>query len=341
MVQGIGSATQGINQITASKLYWAVALPRLLYGCEIWGISDQHISFFQKAHEWAARAFQGLPAHIPALAATGMLGWLSIEAVIDHRRLCYVYKLITFKHDSLVRQLFVHIFLKLLVSENPPDYNSPIARLYATCEKYNLLDFVNYYVVFNSTKITKEKWKYIATRRVSEMYRNRWNISRCIYTSLQIFIKCVSTYNVVWFWQVAKERPSMLRNCKIVARILVGGGAVYKNKMKKCNKTIQICPLCTSYERLSVEHALLTCNSFDHERSKLWSRCIDVMPPAMAISLNLTSHDQTLKLILSGLIVFNTEWLCIYEGMINFMADKHVIVCEKLSNLLHNIIYPN
>ena len=90
MVQGIGSATQGINPITASKLYWAVALPRLLYGCEVWGISDQHISLFQKAHEWAARAFQGLPGHSPALAATGMLGWLSIEAIIDLRRLCYV-----------------------------------------------------------------------------------------------------------------------------------------------------------------------------------------------------------------------------------------------------------
>ena len=160
-----------------------------------------------------------------------------------------------------------------------------------------------------------------------------------VYTSLQIFNKCVSTLNVVWFWQVAKQRPSMLRKCKIVARILVGGGAVYKNKITKYNKTIQICPLCTSYERLSVEHALLTCNSFDHERSNLWSRCIDVMPPAMALSLNLTSHDQKLKLILNGLnVVFNTEWLCIYEGMINFMADMHVIVCKKLSNLQHNII---
>ena len=216
-----------------------------------------------------------------------MLGWLSIEAIIDLRRLCYVYKLITFKHDSLVRQLFVHIFLKLLVNENPPDYNSPISRLYATCEKYNLLDFVNYYVVFNSMKITKEKWKYIATRRVSEMYRNRWSISRCTYTGLQIFNKSVSTFNVVWIWQVAEQRTSMLRKCKIVARILVGGAAMYKNKMTIYNKTIQICPSYTNYERLSihVEHALITCNYFDHERSKLWSRwCIDVMPPATIIS---------------------------------------------------------
>ena len=135
---------------------------------------------------------------------------------------------------------------------------------------------------------------------------------------------------------VAKQRPSMLRKRKIVACILVGGAAVYKNKMIIYNKTIQICPLSTSYERLSVEHALLKCNSFHHERSNLWSRCIDVMSLSMALSLNLTSHDHKLKLILSGLnVVFDTELLCMYEELINFMADMIVIVCE---NLQHNII---
>ena len=58
------------------------------------------------------------------------------------------------------------------------------------------------------------------------------------------------------------------------------------------------------------------------------------MPPAMALSSNLASHDHKLKLILSGLnVVFDTEWLPIYEALINFMADMHVIVFEKLTNL--------
>ena len=105
----------------------------------------------------------------------------------------------------------------------------------------------------------------------SEMYTNRWNISHCMYTSLQIYNQCVSTFNVIWFWQVAKLRQFILRKCEIVARISVGGASVYKNTMTTYNKTIQICPLCTSYERLSVEHALLTCNSLHQERSNLWS----------------------------------------------------------------------
>ena len=55
----------------------------------------------------------------------------------------------------------------------------------------------------------------------------------------------------------------MLRKCKNVACILIGGVAVYKNKMTIYNTIIQIFTLDTSYERLSIEHGLLTCNSFD------------------------------------------------------------------------------
>ena len=54
----------------------------------------------------------------------------------------------------------------------------------------------------------------------------------------------------------------------------------------------------------------------------------------MALSFNLASHDHKLKLILSGLnVVFDTEWLPIYEELIEFMANMHVIACEKLTNL--------
>ena len=59
-------------------------------------------------------------------------------------------------------------------------------------EKYNLLDFVNYYIVFNSTKITKEKWKYIATRRASEMYRNRNRIYHDVYK--QVYKYLINVY---------------------------------------------------------------------------------------------------------------------------------------------------
>ena len=42
---------------------------------------------------------------------------------------------------------------------------------------------------------------------------------------------------------------------------------MYKNKMPYIMKTIPISPKCDRYERLTVEHVLLTCDSVNHEIS--------------------------------------------------------------------------
>ena len=52
------------------------------------------------------------------------------------------------------------------------------------------------------------------------------------------------------------------------SRMLVGGAAVYKNKTQY-DKTIQICPLCTSYDRLTVDQAICICPAFDLDRNIL------------------------------------------------------------------------
>ena len=93
MILSIGSSTGGINPISGSKLYWAVAVPKLLYGCEVWSMSEQSVLMMEQAHVWAARALQSLPNHSSCLAVTASLGWLSIESHIDIKRLCYVHRL--------------------------------------------------------------------------------------------------------------------------------------------------------------------------------------------------------------------------------------------------------
>ena len=43
MILSIGSSTGGINPISGSKLYWVLAVPKLLYGCEVWSMSEQSV----------------------------------------------------------------------------------------------------------------------------------------------------------------------------------------------------------------------------------------------------------------------------------------------------------
>ena len=104
MSLSIGSSTGGINPISGSKLYWAVAVPKLLYGCEVWS--------------------------------------MSIESDIDIKRLCYVHRLICDEPRSIARKLTVHVFIQMYIDKDISTYEGPIAVLYKTCKKYNLMDIV-------------------------------------------------------------------------------------------------------------------------------------------------------------------------------------------------------
>ena len=64
MIQGFCARNHvngGINPMSASKVYLSVAMPRLLYGCQVhvWPISDDNVELIERAHQDAARRLQG------------------------------------------------------------------------------------------------------------------------------------------------------------------------------------------------------------------------------------------------------------------------------------------
>ena len=77
-----------------SQCPMSVAMPRLLYGCQVWPISDHIVELMERAHQDAARRLQGLPQQCAGPAATALMGWLSVQATIDMYRLIYLWTLL-------------------------------------------------------------------------------------------------------------------------------------------------------------------------------------------------------------------------------------------------------
>ena len=59
MIQGVCARNGGINPMSASNVYLSVAMPRLLYGCQVWLISADNVELMEQAHQDAARRLQG------------------------------------------------------------------------------------------------------------------------------------------------------------------------------------------------------------------------------------------------------------------------------------------
>ena len=102
---------------------------------------------------------QSLPNHSSCLEVTASLGWLSIESHIDIKRLCYVHRLICAEPRSITRKLTVHVFMQMYMDKDISTYEGPIAVLYKTCKKYNLMDIVYNELFFSATPMSSTRWK--------------------------------------------------------------------------------------------------------------------------------------------------------------------------------------
>ena len=73
-INSIGISTGGTNPICASKLYWAITIPKFIYGLEIWGISPENLNLMENAHERCCSPLSGPTTSISWYCSKSHLG---------------------------------------------------------------------------------------------------------------------------------------------------------------------------------------------------------------------------------------------------------------------------
>ncbi|CAH1798304.1 unnamed protein product, partial [Owenia fusiformis] len=78
-----------VNPLSASKLYWAVSIPTVLYGAEVLEYNDSSLGKLERFHTQTAKHIQGLPKHTTDCASLLQIGWCDITEVIVMKKLVY------------------------------------------------------------------------------------------------------------------------------------------------------------------------------------------------------------------------------------------------------------
>ena len=112
---------------------------------------------------------------------------------------------------TIARKLTVHVFIQMYIDKDISIYEGPIAVLYETCKKYNLMDIVYNELFFSATPMSTTLRKKCVYNSVRQQHIARWNMSRIMYPSLYLFNKCVKSVNCLWIWKVAKRNQAFFK----------------------------------------------------------------------------------------------------------------------------------
>ena len=94
-----------LHPITALRLYTSIALPRMLYGAEIWCLTNTELEMFERAHRKILRTIQGLPIRCPKESIGTLLGCSTISDLITYKKLSFLISIAALPPTALPRQV--------------------------------------------------------------------------------------------------------------------------------------------------------------------------------------------------------------------------------------------
>ena len=102
---GLGIQKNGLNMATCNRIFWSVVVPTLLFGCELWVLSDKDRDNLQSFQCYAGRRIQHSPQRSPNASSYYGMGWMKLTTFISAKKILLVLTLIR-KAEGVLSRIF-------------------------------------------------------------------------------------------------------------------------------------------------------------------------------------------------------------------------------------------
>ena len=103
----VGVRGHGLNPLTSANIWFKIALPAVTYGCELWKINATNMSELDRTQKYVAKAIQSFPVQTHDEIARGMIGWHTMEFIINNKTLASLDRIIHLSVYTLSKQMLL------------------------------------------------------------------------------------------------------------------------------------------------------------------------------------------------------------------------------------------
>ena len=325
-VKGVGSKKIPLTPEAASKLYWAISVPKVAYGVEALQLSSKSLRKMEQTHSAVAKQIQGLPTRTANAGCLATLGWLSLGSYTDIIRMLFIWRILLLPASNIYRRvLLVRLCQHLYVPDGC--HHGPTQWAIIVFKKYGILQ-VLLSAIETGDILPLSLFKKSINELVKQYESNVFIATCMMYPKLSIFQQCTSSI-VMWpWWQLASARPDLTNKCRLLVKVMFRetclNGDTYKFKFT-CSRDSH-CTQCDSHCKETAEHVLFTCTAYDGLREDFWSALQMVAPQTMYKEFFALTPEKKLVFILNcmnGAPVM--EWIPVYTTFLDYIASiwKH------------------
>ena len=293
MTTNIGIRKGGLNLNTCNIIYWAIVIPTLLFGCEIWVMKDKDIVMLNAFQRYAARRLQRL--HSRALNATSCicLGWMNITNVIIARKLIFVRNIMVMDDFMPIKRILLGRLDEFQI-DSGNRYDSPILQILQYSHECGLLDRVRQ--MGTGSIMSKAAWKKLVWERC-------WQKEHATYTAtldedpnLDLIRMVMPTPGYSIWWSIADWNQQFMRRCEVMIKLLCHASLLKAddNRLRREPFGSRCCIRCGLAAYDDARHLIMQCPTLEDIR-------VDMYGEIDAICEDFGRHD-VFPIIMGGKI---------------------------------------
>ena len=277
---GLGIRKNGLTIYTCNIIFWSLAVPTALYGCEVWRMSAKAISILETFQLYAAKKIQRFYAKVPNVCCLYALGWMRLERFVQVKKMLFIQSIMTLDDQTLSRKIFCERATVIFENEghqlNETGF-SLVNDLLNTADIFNLWDEVRNMVMLRH-RYAKAAWKTKIWGRAWDLEDVYWRLQFNVCRSLDIIGLTSPDCRYLTWWYLLDKFPRAMRSCEIVARLVCHASLLKADdvRLKRLNKSDRVCNLCELYEDENVRHLVMQCPALQPERTAMFRDISDV-----------------------------------------------------------------
>ena len=273
-VASLGIKKNGINMSTCSTLFWSIIVPIVTYGCELWVLKGEEIEELRKFQRYIGRRCQRYPKRSPNYSAYTPLGWMSIDRVIQAKKMLFLRTMLIAEDMDISKQILnsrATEFSENLGICRRNEFSSPIYDILNTSIHLEMYDTCMRMII-GGCYYSKSEWKDIVWRKVWAKEEDD-----CILMYKQphqkflLFETTDKPYYITW-WILADMFPRKISMCETMATLVCDSSLLKSSdyRIKKKSYSHKICTNCTLGIIEDIRHIVMQCPFFNNETVQLY-----------------------------------------------------------------------
>ena len=329
MARGTAGSIVSVPPICLSKIYWAAAVPKVIYGLEITYITHAQLNKIEQFHRQCSKKIQRLPESMPNPTPLALAGWRRMEAVINTNKILFLTR--TISEETEYKNLAVHSISKLRpLVEAGVDVRKrgPIAGIMMALVDTKLYEiFMDRYDAGN---VELSTMKVLVKDTIMKQEENTWIATSILYGgSVKEYALHARRIKVHPWWKVVQKLPQLLVKCAAALSAMMGAEPVGLY-VEACKSRCRLCGESAEDQG----HILFQCEALVEARARNIGPMIREMPEGMWTEFRRMSNKEAAFLLMNALhcdIV--PEWIQLYKEILGFIHSIYKERKEMYSRL--------